>query len=245
MGVTVSNGTMPGGVTPICNSCGISLCWDITDNEYLEDKSFWDSWKCEDCNGSVMSLKSWRAKQPQYKAYAGIGSRETPPDVLELMTSAASRLAELGWILRSGAAPGADMAFERGAGSRKEIFLPWKGFNGNSSKLVEPDKPDQAAEIASLFHPGWHYLSTPAKRLMARNTRQILGLNLDSPVKFVLCWTQDGCEHADDRSSRTGGTGQAIALATRRTSAPVFNMKSPDALHRLKDYLDELRANSN
>jgi len=55
---------MPGGVTPICNSCGVSLCWDIADHEYSEAPAFWDAWICEDCNGGVpMSLKSWRATQ--------------------------------------------------------------------------------------------------------------------------------------------------------------------------------------
>ncbi|NYZ25158.1 hypothetical protein HND93_36125, partial [Azospirillum sp. ROY-1-1-2] len=65
--------------------------------------------------------------------YAGIGSRETPPAVLEVMAAVGERLAQLGWVLRSGGAVGADQAFERGCdrvGGRKEIFLPWPGFDG-------------------------------------------------------------------------------------------------------------------
>lgn len=51
MGVHVHNGTMDGALTPICNSCGVSLCWDISLEQYQEDSEFWDAWICRDCNG--------------------------------------------------------------------------------------------------------------------------------------------------------------------------------------------------
>lgn len=40
--------------------------------------------------------------------YAGIGSRETPKDFLNLFTAVAISLEKRGCILRSGHAPGAD-----------------------------------------------------------------------------------------------------------------------------------------
>jgi predicted Rossmann fold nucleotide-binding protein DprA/Smf involved in DNA uptake len=49
------------------------------------------------------------------KKYAGIGSRSTPPEVITVMEEIAQRLAENGWLLRSGAADGADSSFERGS----------------------------------------------------------------------------------------------------------------------------------
>ncbi len=49
------------------------------------------------------------------RPYAGIGSRQTPSEMLSLMESLAGRLAADGWVLRSGASPGADQAFFRGA----------------------------------------------------------------------------------------------------------------------------------
>lgn len=51
MGVHTHGGTMPGGVTPICNLCNVSLCWDISEEEYEADQAFWDAWVCRDCNG--------------------------------------------------------------------------------------------------------------------------------------------------------------------------------------------------
>lgn len=46
-------GVMPGclgGLTPICNSCGIKLCYEIDTGEYRVWRRFWDEWECPDCN---------------------------------------------------------------------------------------------------------------------------------------------------------------------------------------------------
>ena len=50
MGVHKHGGTMPGALTPICNCCGVSLCWDISTEDYRNDQDFWDDWICQDCN---------------------------------------------------------------------------------------------------------------------------------------------------------------------------------------------------
>lgn len=65
MGITIYNGTMEGAMTPICNCCGILLCWDISEEEALgENNAFWESWVCQDCNNGVrMSLRDWRLKR--------------------------------------------------------------------------------------------------------------------------------------------------------------------------------------
>ena len=141
------------------------------------------------------------------KSYAGIGSRETPQDILWTMEMIASHLAH-DFILRSGGADGADSAFERGCNNsngKKEIYLPWKGFNNRYGNDYHYDIPERAFEIASFFHPAWSYLKDPVKRLMARNSMQIFGKNLDDPVSFVVCWTKGGM--------RGGGTGQALRIA--------------------------------
>jgi hypothetical protein len=40
-------------MTPICNNCGICLCWDISEFEYLSEKEFWDAWICQECNNGI------------------------------------------------------------------------------------------------------------------------------------------------------------------------------------------------
>jgi len=177
-------------------------------------------------------------KRTPSMAYAGIGSRKTPADVQDRLSEAARRLARKGYTLRSGGAAGADTAFEQGAGGMKEIFLPWTGFAGRESPYQPPSR--EAMDVAAAVHPAWQRLSDNAKLLMARNSYQVLGEDLRNPVDFVVCWTSDGAEFEEQRSSATGGTGQAIALASR-WRIPVFNLARDDAGGRLRDFLKERR----
>lgn len=141
--------------------------------------------------------------------YAGIGSRKTSPEVLEAFKSIASYLALKGFILRSGGASGADSAFEIGCDKnhgKKEIFVPWKGFNNNPAKFVPLS--EEAMDMAKYYHPNWKAVSEAGRKMMARNCYQVLGANLNTPVGFILCYTPNG--------SGNGGTGQAIRIATDR-----------------------------
>jgi len=63
------------------------------------------------------------------KFYAGIGSRETPEEVQDMMTEIASYLEDKGYMLRSGNANGADQAFAKGVKRAAQIWLPWMEFN--------------------------------------------------------------------------------------------------------------------
>ena len=173
--------------------------------------------------------------------YTGVGSRETPPDVMVIMRALAAALARAGWKLRSGGAPGADTGFEDGArdaGGAMEIYLGWKGFNGNTSPLFK-SRPE-AAEIAQTAHPAWDRLSDAAKKLHSRNVFQVLGFGLDKPARMTLCWTPDGCESEKTRRRTTGGTATAIVLS-ERYKVPVFNLKNEDSRVRLNKLLEQYK----
>lgn len=148
--------------------------------------------------------------------YTGIGSRETPEKVLELFTNIAKYLASSNFTLRSGAAKGADAAFEKGVDivhGKKEIFLPWKGFQNSKSELIVTDK--RAFEIAEKYHPYWNNLKSGAKKLQARNSHQVLGIDLNTPSEFIICYTKNG--------KRNGGTGQALRIADAY-NIPIFDV---------------------
>jgi hypothetical protein len=147
--------------------------------------------------------------------YTGIGSRKTPPEICELMTKIASLLEEFGYTLRSGGADGADSAFEAGVRSElnKEIYLPWKKFNGSTSKHTKPSP--EAFLMASTIHPVWDKLSYGAKALHARNIHQVLGADLNTPSELLICWTDGG--------GVTGGTATAIKIAKQRNIS-VWNL---------------------
>jgi hypothetical protein len=158
------------------------------------------------------------------KIYAGVGSRETPEPILKMMFKIGVFLAKNNYILRSGAADGADTAFELGCvsvGGEKEIFLPWKGFNKHSDTGLYPNPAHFVKAQSIISH--WDKLTQGAKKLHARNVGQILGEHLDSPADFVICWTPDACETKEEYGFKTGGTGTAIKLACEY-NIPVINL---------------------
>lgn len=179
------------------------------------------------------------------RAYAGVGSRATPPPVLVRMRDLAAELAGARFELRSGAADGADIAFEQGCdsvGGDKSIFLPWPGFQGrhpeaNASTFLPAPR---AFEIASTVHPAWSRLTRGPRALHARNSHQALGKSLDEPSLFTICWTSDGAETARDTTSKTGGTGTAIRLSSLH-GIPVFNLAREDAEARLRVLLERIQ----
>lgn len=183
--------------------------------------------------------------EPPGPYYAGIGSRETPDDIMALMRRAGRILALKGYTLRSGGAPGADSAFEEGCDEvhgSKVIFLGWKGFNGKDSPWV--NATPQAYAMAEQFHPGWAHLTRGPRSLMARNSHQIMGWDMQTPAGFVLCYTPDGCLRNEDRRTKTktrpgtGGTGQAIGIASAH-GIPVYNLQRPEHRLRVESLLDQ------
>lgn len=192
--------------------------------------------------------------------YTGIGSRQTPGPILALMQALAMMLCDEKWVLRSGAAPGADSAFEQGAllarpqyggaNTPIQIWLPWPGFEGRPEGngwdyRIGGGGGDE--EIAERFHPAWDKCSQGARKLHTRNVAQILGSRIvhygsendpDPEVyetrepmsKFVICWTKGG--------RGQGGTGQALRIAIRY-GVPVFDLGLPKVEARLRSRLSE------
>jgi hypothetical protein len=155
--------------------------------------------------------------------YTGIGARATPNGILLTMTSIARLLDRKGYALRSGAAQGADSAFEEGVELMEpEIYLPWRGFSSHNSKYTDP-KPEAFA-IAEKYHPAWGRLSPAVRKLMARNVHQILGWDLRVPSDFIVCWTADG--------KASGGTGQALRIGTA-CRIPIYNLYNDTDVKRL------------
>lgn len=180
------------------------------------------------------------------KYYTGVGSRSTPIHVCELMDRIGSRLFRLGWTLRSGGADGADQAFETNIldSEKREIFIPWNGFNGYGQSLEDPgvvfhpgaiplEKIEvplrlKALSMVEQVHPAFGKLSLAAKKLHARNAFQVLGRDLKTPSKFLICWTPNG--------EAVGGTATAIKIAERER-IPVFNLANESHLARLKKFI--------
>lgn len=157
--------------------------------------------------------------------YTGVGSRETPKDVIDEFIVIGETLSRKGYCLRSGGADGADLAFEKGcdlANGSKQIFIPWKHFNKSDSPLYYQSM--DAFDIAAELHPAWDKLSDGVRKIMARNVHQVLGLKLDDPSDFLVCWTKHG--------DKVGGTAMAIRVA-ELYKVPVYNYGNEADIQRL------------
>lgn len=173
--------------------------------------------------------------------YAGIGSRETPEDICELMKRIAVWLSEDTHVLRTGGAPGADDAFLRGWISNimegrgvAELYLPWKNFNGwgeeNRAAMLVEYPTHEAWKMASFYHPAWERLNPGPRKLHARNMHIMLGWKLDDPVDYVICWTPEG--------RLVGGTAQALRVAID-LAVPIYNLANEDERTVIVDALEQ------
>lgn len=156
--------------------------------------------------------------------YTGIGSRETPAKILEIMFKCARWFSQNNYILRSGKAAGADCAFQLGVQSvngKAEIFIPWHRFSGDcrlSDKYDNIQGSNKEAEkIAMTIHPAWNRCSQGAKKLHTRNICQILGSDLKTPSLFVLYYANEV------NGKPQGGTATAVNLA-KSYNIPTINM---------------------
>jgi hypothetical protein len=156
--------------------------------------------------------------------YTGVGSRKTPPNILEFMTKIALKAQSKGYILRSGGAIGADKAFENGAGNLKDIYY------ANDALPKNNPLANKALEIAAQFHPCFYKCNDYVQRLHARNVFQVMGRFIKEPSQCVVCWTPDGCISHSTRSISTGGTGTAISIA-EHFKVPVYNLARKDHLN--------------
>jgi hypothetical protein len=164
------------------------------------------------------------------KFYAGIGSRDTPEHIQNLMREIATLLERRKYTLRSGGALGADLAFEGGVIKNKEIFYK-ESYRINDGYYVEYDDYDLefATKILKQYHPSYKPGGSKIKNkaaiaLLTRNTFQIFGVGtVTENSEFVICYTQDGAETVTTYD--TGGTGQAIRIAYDY-GIPVYNLKN-------------------
>lgn len=152
------------------------------------------------------------------KTYAGIGSRRLPTHLHKELEEVASILNDLGYFLNSGGAEGCDEVFEAAASSGT-IYLPWDGFrekhHGDVKAGLSYVVPPYREVLVRKFHPNVRQLKASGWKFMSRNSYQVLGYDLKSPVDFVVCWTPSGKDE--------GGTAQACRIA-RSMNIPVYNL---------------------
>lgn len=169
--------------------------------------------------------------------YTGIGSRETPEGVCELIRKIAEKLAGMGWVVRSGGAQGADSAFLDGCRGRYENFIPWVGFGELPGLVPDLDRNWQLLQGIPNLNPIIYRSSTKQLlkyrgfwKLQARNASQLLGLNLDTPSKFCILYAPT------TPTGVTGGTNTGYQIAVAK-GIPVFNLFVAEDRDRLEKFI--------
>ena len=167
----------------------------------------------------------------EYRYYTGIGSRLVTDNVIDKVSNIVKKLVEKDFILRSGGASGMDTIFEDAQDSfngKKEIYLPWKNFNGNNSNLYNVSI--ESLKLAEKFHPYWNKCSSGAKKLHARSCEQILGQSLNIPSNLVVFWKNP---------NKIGGTDQALRIA-KFYNIPYFNLYNDNEYEQCLSYISSI-----
>lgn len=185
--------------------------------------------------------------------YTMIGSRVTPPEIIELMTRFAEKACKFNYIGRSGGADGADACLEEGfelfksdntlasSGDYLEIYLPWKDFNGRSSQeagyytLSNLVNNKDAEAIAEKTHPAWDRCSQGAKKLHSRNVYQLLGQDLNTPSRFVICYAKP---RNDGTNGVKGGTATAVQLGMEN-GVEIINLYHDSCRKRIEGWVNK------
>jgi hypothetical protein len=166
--------------------------------------------------------------------YGGVGSRETPDPILLLFARIGRTLCDQGFGLSSGDAIGADYAFyvgarlsENFANVPQRIFLSRNGFQGRyedrSKGFIDASRNEahwqQAMGIAEQARGGFYNLTPGGIALHTRNVFQIMGEQLDEPVRAVYLYATP--HPTQDKVS--GGTNTAYKIAKQCNIERIYN----------------------
>ena len=136
-----------------------------------------------------------------------------------------------------------------------EVYLPWKDFNGRNSgdygyyTLPFMDNRLEAENIAKELHPkwildikiesgmipkpkNWTPMRQGAKKLHTRNIYQVLGKDLNTPSKFIVCYGIP----AKGSVIPKGGTRTACVLGQQH-GVEIFNLYLPDHRKRVEEWV--------
>ena len=168
-----------------------------------------------------------------YLPYAAISNDNAPSHVVEQFKKIAMDMETRGYTMRTSGNKGVEEIIESLV-SNKEVHVAWKGFNQRETQFTRVDKA--AIELVGTLHPAFNDLKDSVKTIIARYAHVILGKDLKSPVRCVVCWTEDGAESAKEVTSRTGVVGHVIILC-QSLSIPIHNLVRDNVLIRIEKLL--------
>lgn len=163
------------------------------------------------------------------------GNSKVPDNFRPLIQEAVSILRSHGYTVRASGMDGFDkMVLE--CAQDAEIHLPWKDFGGVSN-AASTYNSDECKEYAKRYLPEWGGIKESHQAFYSKNVRLLLGKYLKQPCQIAIIWSEDGCEGPSTRGPQSGQAGHVAALA-RAMHIPVINLNNPNAIARLRQFLE-------
>lgn len=177
-----------------------------------------------------------------------VGSRETPTDELELMIRLGRTCTDIGLVISSGDAYGADRAGWWGAkqsevygnvGSRIYLTESWKNRQRANQLgfLIAEDYPEKwiiARALAETARGSFKGLNEYGIGLHTRNVFQITGHTLEEPVKLMFFYAKPN----NDGTKVSGGTNSAFQIAKKAEIEKIINLATPEGLEYVNKFLE-------
>lgn len=166
-----------------------------------------------------------------------VTGNENFPNQIALATSRIVKaLEQKNIIVRTGGLNGIDMVVLENARAA-ELHLPFKNYNKMEAPSQYSSEP--CLEIARRFMPELETLPNVPKATFAKNPRLILGRYLTAPAQLVIIWSEDGCEHPQEVTSRSGIAGHVAKIAAG-SGVRVINLQRPDAEARVMKFIESI-----
>lgn len=165
---------------------------------------------------------------PNY--YSGIGSRKTPPEICKILSQIGKKLQNR-FILRSGAAKGADLSFEKFVRSENKIIYKPQDFDQSPENL-----DFCTSELESNLDKGVKLKNMRpfVKVLLLRDMNQVLGdpKNGWKKSEFLICWTPTENYFLKE----CGGSRYAIRCALKH-GIRVHNLINENVMKMVNEWL--------
>lgn len=177
----------------------------------------------------TFEIPNFKNEIPQ-KYYSGIGSRKTPTEICLILSQIGKKLQNR-LILRSGAAKGADSAFEQYVRSENKIIYKPQEFDQSIENLGFCTQ-----ELESILDKGVKLKNMRpfVRLLLLRDMNQVLGdpKNGWKKSEFLICWTP-----TEDYSLKdAGGSRYAIRCALKH-GIRVHNLVNKEILDMVLGWL--------
>lgn len=175
------------------------------------------------------------AAMPIPKSAVMAGNFRAPEQLIPVIKEMADLLKHSGFVIRVGGMEGFDkLVMDNVHGT--EAHIPWKEFNGVHD-AASSFNSDECKEYAKRYLPDWGNLKDSHQAFFAKNARLVFGKSLKQPCQIAIIWSDDGVEGPANRTPASMHAGH-IAVMCRAMHIPVINISNPNAVQRLRQFLE-------